>query len=50
MNLKCTIEERISKKSGKKYIVMVIEFPNGYKKYVFPEGNAEQFLVASLLK
>lgn len=49
MNLNCKIEEKISKKTGNKYICLVIEFPNGYKKIVFPESNAEHFLFSALL-
>lgn len=49
MNVKATLETKISKKSGKEYIVLVIEFPNGYKKYVFPDNNAEAYLFQSFL-
>lgn len=50
MELKCRLEKRVSKKSGKEYVCIVIEFPNGYRKIVFPESSAESYMIQQLIK
>lgn len=47
MECKVNLEERVSKKTGEKYEVLIIEFPNGYKKQVFLE-YAEIFMLKQL--
>lgn len=42
------MEERISKKSGNKYIVLVLEFENGYKTDVFL-SNEQKFILQSIV-
>lgn len=36
--------EGISSKNNQPYIALQIEFPNGYKKLVFPANSAEKFI------
>ena len=38
------MEERISKKSGNKYVVLVLEFENGYQTDVFL-SNEQKFIL-----
>jgi len=40
----CKAVEKVSKKTGNKYIALEITFPNGYKKIVFLD-KAEEYLV-----
>ena len=39
----CKAIEKVSKKTGQKYICLEITFPNGYKKLVFLD-KAEEYL------
>lgn len=43
------VQERVSKKTGNKYKVLIISFPNGYEKMVFLD-SAELFMFEELLK
>lgn len=49
MELKSKLVKRVSKKSGKEFICIEIEFPNGYKKLVFADSSAEIYLFQSLI-
>lgn len=42
------MEERISKKSGNEYIVLVLEFENGYTTDVFL-SNEQKFILQSIV-
>lgn len=42
------MEERISKKSGSKYVVLVLEFENGYKTDTFL-SNEQKFILQSIV-
>lgn len=42
------MEERISKKSGNKYVVLVLEFENGYSTDVFL-SNEQKFILQSVV-
>ena len=42
------MEERISKKSGNKYVVLVLEFENGYQTDVFL-SNEQKFILQSVV-
>lgn len=35
INVPCTLEERVSTKSGKPYLVLIIKLTNNYEKKVF---------------
>lgn len=48
MNCKCCIVEKVSNKTGNKYKVLIVEFPNGYKKRIFLE-EAELFMLEAIL-
>ena len=48
--LKCIIKKGIGKKSGKEYIALEITFPNGFKKVVFPQDNAERFIFEQFIE
>lgn len=43
----CYREKRLSKKSGKEYVVLVIEFENGYKLETFLT-NEQNFILADV--
>lgn len=47
MNCTCEIETRKSNKTGNEFKVLVVTFPNGYKKTVFLE-YAELFMLESI--
>lgn len=48
MNCECCLVEKVSRKTGNKYKVLIVEFPNGYKKLVFLE-EAELFMLEEIL-
>lgn len=43
-SVKAELKQGIGKKSGKSYIALSIEFPNGFKKTLFPETFEERFV------
>lgn len=44
MDLKATLETRVSKKNGQEYQVIIIELPFGLKKQVFLEEAEKKLL------
>ena len=42
--VKAELKQGVGKKSGNPYIAVELTFPNGYKKLVFPENQAEKFV------
>lgn len=42
--IKAEIKQGVGKKSGKPYIAVELTFPNGFKKMVLPENQAEKFV------
>ena len=48
--INCTVKKGIGKKSGKEYVALEIVFPNGFKKVVFPQDNAEKFIFEQFIK
>ncbi len=42
--VKAELKQGVGKKSGKPYICVVLTFPNGFTKYIFPENDAERFV------
>lgn len=48
MNCECCLVEKLSNKTGNKYKVLIVEFPNGYKKRVFLD-EAEKFMLEQIL-
>ncbi len=47
--VKAELKQGVGKKSGKPYVCIVLTFPNGFQKYIFPQNDAEKFLYESLL-
>ncbi len=44
MDLKCTLEERVSKKSGETYLCIVIKLTDTLEKVIFPEPAETELL------
>lgn len=44
IKVEATLKKGISKKTGNPYICVEIQFPNGFKKVVFPQNQAEKYV------
>ena len=49
MELVANVEKKVSRKTGKEYVCIIINFPHGYQKVVFPKDSAESFIFNQLV-